>query len=78
MSIRFPPTYVSCGHDDSFLPHTLELAKAMHLAGAKATVSIVEGLDHGYAKSWGNAAAQREVDRAFAWLEEKVPVAQPA
>ena len=75
---RFPPTYISCGHDDSFLAHTLELAKAMHLAGAKATVSIPEGLDHGYAKSWGNAAAQREVDRAFAWLEDKVPVAQPA
>jgi acetyl esterase/lipase len=75
---RFPPVYLSCGHEDSFLGHTLELTKALQLAGAPATLSVVEGLDHGYAKSWDNAAAQREVERAFAWLEEKVPVAQTA
>jgi hypothetical protein len=39
---------------------------------------VPEGLDHGYAKSWGNEAAQREVERAFEWLERKVPAAQSA
>ena len=73
----FPPAYLSCGHDDSFLGHTLEFTKALALAGARATLSVPEGLDHGYAKSWTNAAAQREVERAFAWLDEKVPVSQP-
>ncbi len=74
----FPPVYLSCGHDDSFLSHTLELTKALHAAGARATVSIPEGLDHGYAKSWTNEAAMREVERTFAWLEEKVPVLEEA
>jgi acetyl esterase len=68
-----PPLYVSCGHDDSFLSHTLELTKALALAGAPATVSIVEGLDHGYAKTFASEAGQREVERAFAWLGEKLP-----
>jgi acetyl esterase/lipase len=75
---RFPPVYLSCGHEDSFLGHTLELTKALQLANAPATLSVPEALDHGFAKSWDNAAAQREVERAFAWLEEKVPVTQAA
>ena len=75
---RFPPVYLSCGMDDSFLPHTLELTKALALANAPATLSVVEGLDHGYAKSWDNAAAQREVERVYEWLDEKVPVSQTA
>ena len=75
---RFPPVYLSCGHDDSFLGHTLELTKALAAAGAKATLSVPEGLDHGYAKAWANPAAQSEVERAFAWLEGKVPVTQAA
>jgi acetyl esterase len=68
-----PPLYVSCGHEDAFLPHTLELTKALALAGAPATVSIVEGLDHGYAKTFSSEAGQREVERAFGWLAEKLP-----
>ena len=73
---RFPPTYLSCGHDDSFLGHTLEPDVEGALADAPArptTVSIVEGLNHNYAKAYGNEAAQVEVERAFAWLAEKVP-----
>ncbi len=69
---RFPPTYLSCGHDDSFLGQTLELTKALADAGAPATVSIVEGLNHNYAKAYANEVAQAEVERAFAWLAEKV------
>jgi acetyl esterase len=75
---RFPPVYLSCGHDDSFLGHSLELTKALAAAGAPATLSVVEGLDHGFAKSWDNATAQDEVERALAWLETKVPVARTA
>jgi acetyl esterase len=75
---RFPPVYLSCGLEDSFLGHTLELTKKLAEAGATATLSVPEGLDHGYAKSWHNPAAQREVERAFAWLAEKLPVAQTA
>ncbi|HEX4520634.1 MAG TPA: alpha/beta hydrolase fold domain-containing protein [Gaiellaceae bacterium] len=70
---RFPPAYISCGHDDSFLGHTLEFTKALADANATATVSIVEGQNHNYAKSYGNEAAQAEVERAFAWLAAKVP-----
>jgi acetyl esterase len=73
---RFPPVYISCGHEDSFLAHTLELTKALAAAGAQATLSVVEGLDHGYAKSWDNPVAQQEVERAFTWLEHKVPISQ--
>jgi acetyl esterase len=73
---RFPPVYLSCGHADSLLGHTLELTKALAAAGASATLSVVEGLDHGFAKSWGKAVAQREVERAFAWLDEKLPDAK--
>ncbi len=75
---RFPPVYLSCGHEDAFLGHTLELTQALATAGARATTSIVEGLDHGYAKTFANEAGQREVDRAFAWLADTIPSAQPA
>lgn len=74
----FPPVYISCGHDDSFLSHTLELTKALAAANAPATLSVPEGLDHGYAKSWDNAAAQHEVEQAFAWLKQKIRVPQTA
>ena len=74
----FPPVYLSCGHLDSFLAHSLELTKALHLAGARATLSVVEGLDHGFAKAYGNPAAQREVERAFAWLEATLAPATEA
>ena len=68
---RLPPVYLSCGHADSFLGHTLEFTKALAAAGASATLSVPEGLDHGYAKTFSSIAGQREVDRAFAWLAER-------
>jgi acetyl esterase len=74
----FPPVYLACGHEDSFLGHTLEMTKAFATAGASATLSVVEGLDHGFGKLWTNEAAQREVERAFSWLGEKVPASVAA
>jgi acetyl esterase len=80
---QWPPTYISCGMQDSLLGHSLAMAKALAQADAPATLSVIEGADHGYAKmaeKIPNAAA--ELERIEAWLEDKVPaaaaVAQPA
>jgi acetyl esterase len=69
---RFPPTYISCGDRDSLLGHSLAFAKELASAGAPTTVSVVAGLDHGFAKMWRNDAAQAEVCRALDWLGARV------
>lgn len=67
----FPPTYISCGSADSLLGHSLAFAKALSYAGAPVTMSLVPGLDHGYAKLGGKIpAARREVERVQEWVDE--------
>lgn len=67
----FPPTYVSCGSADSLLGHSLAFGKALASAGVQLTLSVVPGLDHGYAKMGAKIpAAAREVERVQAWVDE--------
>jgi acetyl esterase len=69
----FPPTYLSCGIDDSLLGHTLELTKALAAAGVSATLSVVEGLDHSFVKLAGTEpAAAQELERVRDWLDQRV------
>jgi acetyl esterase len=69
----FPPTYLSCGVEDSLLGHTLELTKALAAAGVPATLSVVEGLDHVFVKrASSEPAAARELERVHEWLDERV------
>jgi acetyl esterase len=75
----FPPTYLSCGIEDSLLGHTLELVKVLSLADVAATLSVAEGLDHGFVKLADSLpAAAREVERVHEWLEERVRLSQAA
>jgi acetyl esterase len=75
----FPPTYLSCGIEDSLLGHTLEMTKAVADAGVAATLSVVQGLDHSFVKLAGSEpAASRELDRMHEWLAEHVAAARPA
>jgi acetyl esterase len=65
----FPPTYLSCGVEDSMLGHTLELTRALAAAGVRVTASVVEGLDHSFVKLAGSEpAAAHELDRVHDWL----------
>ena len=78
---RWPPTYLSCGIQDSLLGHTLALAKALSQADVAATLSVIEGADHGYAKMADKIpSAARELERIHDWVDRHVPaaVAQPA
>lgn len=71
---RLPPAYLACGSEDSMLGHTLELAKALAEAGGGPTVSVAPGLDHSYVKMVDSVPeAAAEIERAFAWLAERVP-----
>jgi acetyl esterase len=69
----FPPTYLSCGIEDSLLSHTLELTKALAGAGVSATLSVVDGLDHSFVKlADSEPAAARELERVHEWLAERM------
>jgi acetyl esterase len=71
---RLPPAYLACGSEDSMLGHTLEFAKALAEAGDGPTVSVAPGLDHSYLKMVDSVpTAASEVERAFAWLADRVP-----
>jgi acetyl esterase len=64
----WPATYLSCGAEDSFLRHSLEMTTALAEAGVPTTCSVVAGLDHGYAKS-AKPAALAEMGRVRAWID---------
>jgi acetyl esterase len=72
----FPPTYLSCGVEDSMLGQTLEMTKALAAAGVAATLSVVEGLDHSFVKLTDSAAAAQELERVHEWLDEHVGATQ--
>ena len=68
---RFPPTYLSCGIEDSMLGHTLDFTKALAGAGVAATLSVVAGLDHSFVKlADSEPAAARELERMHGWLAD--------
>lgn len=69
----FPPTYISCGAVDSLLGHSLALAKALANADVPLTLSVVAGLDHGYAKMGSKLpAAAKELERVHGWVDEQL------
>jgi acetyl esterase len=69
----WPATYLSCGAEDSFLRHTTEMAVVLAEAGVPTTVSVVAGLDHGYAKS-PKPAALAEMARIREWIDTMMEV----
>ena len=67
---RFPPTYVTCGAEDSFLGQSLSFGKALALADVPLTLSVVEGVDHSFAQLEGLLPrAADEMERVFTWLK---------
>jgi acetyl esterase/lipase len=71
---RLPAAYLACGSEDSMLGHTLAFTKALAEAGGGPTLSVAPGLDHSYVKMVDSVPeAASEVERAFAWLAERVP-----
>ena len=65
----FPPTYVTCGAEDSFLGQSLSLAKALALANVPLTLSVVQGADHAFAQlDHLLPQAAEELQRVFTWL----------
>ena len=69
---RFPPTYLSCGDEDSLLGQTLALTRALTEAGVATTLSVISGCDHAFAllgEHWPNA--DPEVDRMLGWLRRE-------
>lgn len=71
----FPPTYLSCGVQDSLLGHTLAMTKALADAGAPATLSVIEGANHGFVKMLHAVpGAEAELERAHAWLADHLSV----
>jgi acetyl esterase len=70
---QLPPTYLSCGSEDSLLGHTLDMTRALAAAGVPTTLSVIEGANHGFAKLTDRLpAAAAELQRAHAWLDEHV------
>ena len=45
---KFPPTYLSCGDEDSLLGHSLSMTKALTQRNVPTTLSVIEGLDHAF------------------------------
>jgi acetyl esterase len=66
---RFPPTYIACGAEDSFLGQSLAFGKALALADRPLTISVVQATDHSFAQLESVLPrAAEEMERVFAWL----------
>lgn len=67
---EFPPTYLSIGDEDAFLPHSTEMAIALAGVDVPVTLSVVAGADHEFHKvpEFVLPAAE-ENDRMVTWLE---------
>jgi len=73
----FPPTYISCGAEDSFLGQSLSLAKALALANVPLTLSVVQGADHAFAQlEHVLPQAAEEMERVFSWLRRSAAVVE--
>jgi acetyl esterase len=65
----FPPTYLTCGDEDSLLGQTLGMAQALARAGVPTTLSVVQGADHTFVYlDEALPEAGRERERMLAWL----------
>jgi acetyl esterase len=67
----FPPSYLSCGDEDSLLSQSLAMARKLHLANVPLTLSVVQGADHGFVYlEHVLPGATPEVERILDWLEQ--------
>jgi acetyl esterase len=67
----FPPTYLSCGHNDSLLPHTLRMTSALP-QNVAVTTSILPGTAHFFAQFDAELPqVEPELQRIFAWLRSE-------
>ncbi len=65
----FPPTYVTCGAEDSFFGQSLSFGKALALANVPLTLTLVQGADHSFAQiDHLIPSAAEEMQRVFTWL----------
>lgn len=69
----FPPTYLSCGQDDSLLGHTLSMTKALSNAKVPTTASIVSRTAHFFAQFDEHLPqANSELQRIFSWIRSEL------
>ncbi len=68
---RFPPSYLSCGAEDSPLPQTLRMTEVLTEAGVPTMVSILEGEDHSFLllADFDETAAS-ELQRLGRWMKK--------
>ena len=67
---RFPPTYLSCGDEDSLLGNTLAMTKALTQVNVPTTLSVVQGLDHAFANVEDQLPqVSGEFERILTWLD---------
>ena len=65
----FPPTFVTCGAEDSFLGQSLSMGKALAMANVPVTLSLVQGVDHSFAfMEHLMPQAKEEMERVLTWL----------
>jgi acetyl esterase len=65
----FPPTYLTCGDEDSLLGQTLSMTKALSGANVPTTLSVVPGCDHAFVYlDDALPAAGPELERIERWL----------
>lgn len=65
----FPPTFVTCGAEDSFLGQSLSMGKALAMANVPVTLSLLQGADHSFAfMEHLLPQAHEEMERVFTWL----------
>jgi acetyl esterase len=66
---RFPPIYLSCGAEDSFVGQTFAFGKALTMANVPVTVSIIQEADHAFQQlDHLIPSAAEELPRIFRWL----------
>jgi acetyl esterase len=64
-----PPTYLTCGDEDSLLGQSLEMTKALTQATVPTTLSVVAGLDHAFPfLEDSSSVVGEEMSRARAWV----------
>lgn len=66
---QFPPTYLSCGDEDSLLGHSLAMTKALAQVNVPTTLSVITGVDHAFSYvEHLLPPVTPEFERIIAWL----------
>lgn len=67
---KFPPCYIGVGTKDPLLPESLELAKALKVAGIEHDLHVVEGAPHAFFQLPPLPAYAEGYRRAIALLDK--------